>query len=77
MRLGRQRECEWLFWLGKVSTDRGATDCKTAWTALQIPVPSQVSDCTTAAFTKQVVWGWLSCGSLGSSASAGVFFAVQ
>ncbi|KAM9519955.1 beta-nerve growth factor isoform 1-T1 [Guaruba guarouba] len=37
MRLERQRECEWLFWLGKVSTDWGATDYKPARTTLRIP----------------------------------------
>lgn len=77
MRLGRQRECEWLFWLGKVSADWGATDYKTAWTAFQIPVPSKVSDHAAAVFTKQAVWDWTSCGSLGSSASADVFSAVH
>ncbi|XP_063212733.1 beta-nerve growth factor isoform X1 [Chroicocephalus ridibundus] len=37
MRLERQRECEWLFWLGKVSTDWGARAYRTAWTTLGIP----------------------------------------
>lgn len=59
MRLERQRECEWLFWLGKVSTDWGATDYKTAWTTLQIPCTSgvqrycsEVSDPATVSFHK-------------------------
>lgn len=79
MRLERQRECEWLFWLGKVFTDWGATDDKPAQTTLRIPGTagiqcrcSEVSASQEPVFTKQEHGCRTSCGSLGSSKLANV-----
>lgn len=59
MRLERQRECEWLCWLGRVSADWAATYCKTAWTSLRTACTPgawlhcpEVSDPTTVGFHK-------------------------